>query len=196
MMKYKVILILVIAFAKANFTIAQEKINFKSEQEERVAIEDFPKNARSLIISLNKAGKKVRYYIETDGALITYEAKFKLNGQKYSVECDEDGSIIDIEVRLKKRVVRSDTFSVIILKINKISERFKVEKIQKQFVITDQNYSTISKRLENDEFDNYEMIVAFKENHKIYRKELLFSKNGVLLKQRDVKKLKYDFILF
>lgn len=196
MMKFKILLFLIFAFAKAEFIIAQQNANSKVEQEERIEIEDFPVQARSLIYTISKARKKIKYYRETDGSLVTYEAKYKLSGHRYSVECDENGVLIDIEVRIKKRHIESIIFNKISSELAVISKRFNIEKIQKQYVIDDQDASIISNRLENDEFDNYEMIVAFKEEHKIYRKELLFSREGILLKQRAVKKLKYDFILF
>lgn len=196
MMRYKIILFLVFAFAKAEFTIAQQDDNYKIEQEERIDIDDFPADARNLVYTISKARRKIKYYKETDGSLITYEAKYKLSGYRYSVECDEKGNVIDIEVLIKKRQIEPSIFTIITDKLKGISTRFKVEKIQKQYVIDDQDALLISNRLENDDFDNFELIVAFKENDKIYRKELLFNKEGILLKHRAVKKLKYDFILF
>ena len=196
MMRYKIILLLVFAFAKADNIIAQQDNNTKVEQEERIDITYFPIQARDMVFTLSKARKKIKYYKETDGSLITYEAKFKLNGHKYSIECDQKGILIDIEVLIKKKEIASSVLNIITNNLKEISNRFKVEKIQKQFVINHQDSLSISNRLESNDFDNYEMIVAFKKDNKIYRKEILFSKEGELLKQRSVKKLKYDFILF
>lgn len=196
MMRYKIILLLVFAFAKADNIIAQHDNNTKVEQEERIDIAYFPIQARDMVFTLSKARKKIKYYKETDGSLITYEAKFKLNGYKYSIECDQKGILIDIEVLIKKKEIASSVLNIITNNLKEISNRFKVEKIQKQFVINHQDSLSISNRLESNDFDNYEMIVAFKKDNKIYRKEMLFSKEGELLKQRSVKKLKYDFILF
>lgn len=196
MMRYSLVLFLLFAFAKAEFSTAQKQAQVKIEREERIAISEFPKNAVGVVNQISKSRKKIKYFKETDGYLTSYEAKYKYNGYKYSVECDEKGDLIDIEVQIKKREIKAPVIEQIKSSLKTISSLFKIEKIQQQYVIKEQDSFVISMRIEAKDFDNYEMIVAFKENRKIYRKELLFSKDGVLLQQRDIKRLEYDFLLF
>lgn len=196
MMRYSLVLFLLFAFAKAEFSTAQNQAQVKIEREERIAISEFPKNAIDVVSQISKSRKKIKYFKETDGYLTSYEAKYKYNGYKYSVECDEKGDLIDIEVQIKKREIKAPVLEKIKTSLKTISSLFKIEKIQQQYVIKKQDSFVISMRIEGKEFDNYEMIVAFRENRKIYRKELLFSKDGVLLQQRDIKRLEYDFLLF
>lgn len=196
MMRYSFVLFLLFAFAKAQFSTAQKEPTVKMEQEERLDESDFPKDARNLVSQISKTSKKIKYYKETDGYLMSFEAKYKYNGYKYSAEFNDQGILIDIEKSIKKREIESAAVENINTKLKTISERFKIEKVQEQYVIKEQDPFVISLRIEGNEFDNYEIIVAFKENRKIYRKEMLFSKDGILIEERDIKRLEYDFILF
>lgn len=196
MMRYSKFIVLLLVFAQAYTLTAQENPQVKIEREERISIEEFPENALDLVTQISKSQKKIKFYKETDGYLISYEAKYKYNGHKYSAEFNNDGILIDIEKRIKKKEILSAALTKIKDTLSTFSKQFKIEKIQEQYITVEQDAFTISLSIEGKEFNNYEIIVAFKEDRKIYRKEILFSKDGVLLKQRNVKRLGYDFLLF
>jgi hypothetical protein len=185
---------LVFAFAKANFTQAQSD-HIKQEREERVESFVFPAGTLSLVkeIAINR---KVKFYKEFDGDKISFEAKFKKRRQRYSIEYSQNGTLEDVEIEVKRKVIDSLLWGKIAIRLDSISDRWRVEKIQQQFVSDPFDKAQLLLRMEGKEFDNLELIVAFKSNRKIYRKELLFDKEGKLINQRNVKRLAYDFLLF
>lgn len=196
MMRYSYLCFLVVAFLNVNLLYAQGSLPPKIEHEERISVDEYPVQALKIVEQIGKYSKKIKYYKEKANLVTYYEAKFKYKGKKYSVESDSIGALIDIENQIKNRAIGKAALIKIKKYLKESTHRFKIEKVQRQFLINGQNAATISRRLENNDFNNYELIVAFKENRKIYRKEMLFSKEGVLLQEREVKRLQYDFLLF
>ena len=168
----------------------------KKEREEKISLDLFPKNAVEVVTELGNARKKVTYYRETDAEKISYEAKLKYLSRKYSIEFDENGLLEDVELDSRKRRIPKETLFKINKTLDSVAEKYRIEKVQEQYVAGDQSTQQIKEHIERDNFDNYELIVAFKDKRKIYRKEFLFDKNGNFLSQRDIKRLEYDFLLF
>jgi hypothetical protein len=195
MMKYKLVWICcVLAFAKAEFTKAQSEQ--KLEQEEKIAAVLFPKNAAKTVNEIGYARKKVIYYRETDGDKISYEAKLKYQDRKYSIEFDLNGVLEDVEIDFRKRKIPVNVRAKINKILDTVARKYRIEKVQEQYVAGDQSATQIKERIALKDFDNFEIVVAFKDKRKIYRKEYLFDKNGSFISQRDVKRLEYDFLLF
>jgi hypothetical protein len=195
MMKYKLVWICcVLAFAKAEFTKAQSEQ--KLEQEEKIAAVLFPKNAAKTVNEIGYARKKVTYYRETDGDKISYEAKLKYQDRKYSIEFDLNGVLEDVEIDFRKRKIPVNVRAKINKILDTVARKYRIEKVQEQYVAGDQSATQIKERIALKDFDNFEIVVAFKDKRKIYRKEYLFDKNGSFISQRDVKRLEYDFLLF
>lgn len=187
-----VVLLVVLAFAKADYLNAQQK----QERESSVNHDEFPEKAqRQLDLFLPKA-KNIKFYKETDGDAVSYEMKFKMNGRRHSVEFDQQGHLEDIEVTVSKRKITKSAALKIQQVLDEICAKNKIEKVQWQFIPTDDQFNALLHRLDKENFDNYEMIVAFKDKRKIYRKELLFSRDGILIQSRDIKRIAYDFLLF
>ncbi len=191
MMKYKmVVMLMFFAFAKATFSQAQNDI--KQEREESIAVDEFPQPALPFIKQLNVENKRVRYYRETDGDDYSYEAKFKNNRREYSIECYPNGNIQDVEITVRRRTIDDAIWNKIEDHFKAESKRFKVTKIQRQYVYSEDILQRIATGLN----DNFEISVSFKSKRKIYRKEYLISASGDIVKIRDVKRQEYDFILF
>ena len=70
----------------------------KYEREHRILKSQFPEKALGLITDKLVGAKRVRFYKEIDSAKISYEAKFKKDKLRYSVEFDTEGTLEDIEV--------------------------------------------------------------------------------------------------
>jgi hypothetical protein len=185
---------LVFAFAKANFSHAQSE-NVKLEREERVESSVFPAGTLNLVkeIAINR---KVKFYKEFDGDKTSFEAKFKKQRQRYSMEYSQNGTLEDVEIEVKHKDIDSQLWGKIAIQLDSISHRWRVEKVQQQYVSVPFDKAALLLRIEGEEFDNLELIVAFKSNRNIYRKELLFNREGKLINQRNVKRLAYDFLLF
>jgi hypothetical protein len=210
MMKYKIVWICcVLAFTapwasevyavQGQDTIAaplQTASKQKKEREEKITLDLFPKNAVDVVTVIGYARKKVTYYRETDGKTLSYEAKLRYQDRKYSIEFDKNGLLEDVELDSRKRRIPKEALFKISKTLDSIARRYRIEKVQEQYVAGDQNTQQIKEKIARDNFDNYELIVAFKDKRKIYRKEFLFDKNGNLIGHRDIKRLEYDFLLF
>lgn len=194
MTRFKIILLLFFAFAKANSVQAQSE-NVKLEREQRVESSLFTDNASSLVWEI--AGKrKVKFYKEFDGDKTSLEAKFKKRRQRYSIEFSLDGTLEDVEIEVKRKDIDLTLWKKITIELDSISDQWRVEKMQQQYVSNPFNKEGLLLKIEEKEFDNLELIVAFKSNRKIYRKELLFNTEGEIINQRNVNRLAYDFLLF
>jgi hypothetical protein len=195
MIKYNLLwLCCVLAFAKAELSTAQS--NQKIEKEEKINATDFPENAMKIVQELGYDRKKIKFYRETDGDKSSFEAKLTYKKRKYSVEFDDSGQLEDVEIDLKKRKVPEYTLAKINKTLDTVARKYRIEKVQEQYLPIDPSLSKLKERIANNKPDNYEMIVAFKEDRKIYRKEYLFDNNGVFISVRLIKRLDYDFLLF
>ena len=194
MMKFKILLVVLFAFAKANFIQAQSS-NLKFEKEERIKKEEFPVDALPYIQQLAE-GRRIKYYREFDGERTSYEAKFKIKLRKYSIEYDRDGNLEDIEIEVSKRQLPKMEWVKIQSRLDEYAKRWKVEKIQWQYVNSNDDLDELALQIARKNYENIEMIVAFKDKRNIYRKELLLTRTGEVLQERDVKRRVYDFLLF
>jgi hypothetical protein len=194
-MRYKVLWIfIVLAFAKAELSTAQS--TQKIEREEKITIELFPKTALEFVNTISNSRKKVKFYKETDGDKISYEAKLKYQNRKYSIEFDEQGKIEDVEIQVSKRSIKKKAFLKIENYLDTVARKYRIEKVQEQYVGENKTAIQIKEQIAQKLVDNYELIVAFKNNRKIYRREYLFDNKGNFLSKRDIKRLEYDFLLF
>ena len=163
----------------------------KQEQEQRVDAREMP--AKALLYLQNLAGKKkrIRYYREQDGARRSFEAKFKLEGSKYSVEFDENGALEDIEIERKAREM-GRVRNTIEAYLEKTYARHKIEKIQAQYKPQKEFNS-----LNPGNPDAWELIVATKDAaNKFERYEITFDAAGNYLNSRNVVRRSYEFLLF
>ena len=94
-MKFRLTLFLM--FGIAQITFGQNKY----ERESRIDKSDFPKSAYLLIEDYLKDAKRVRFYQETDSTKKSFEAKFKKGRLHYSVEFDAQGTLEDVEFKIK-----------------------------------------------------------------------------------------------
>lgn len=193
-MKIKILLLICFAFAKADFSHAQSQ-DTKLEKEERIKSQYFPADAVKWV-KLFADGKRIKYYREYDGERISYEAKFRKNRQRYSMEYSKEGVLEDVEIEVKKRKIEKTEWEKIQQHLDSTADRWRVEKIQQQYLMPQEGYGKLKKQIEIQEYQYLEMLVAFKEKRKIYRKELLFNRKGELISERKVKRVAYDFLLF
>jgi len=194
MMKYKYIWVLwVLAFAKAVPLTAQ---NVKKERESSIERSDFPKPSLEWVDKLSNDCRKQKYYKEVDGDKTSYEFKCKCDGQRRSIEFNEAGKLEDVEITIKEKKINPKIIEKIDAVLEQIAEKNRIEKVQLQYLPKTLNTVNFIQKINSRDYDNIELIVAFKTKRKIYRKELLFSKDGTLLKSRDIKRIEYDFLLF
>ena len=184
--------LLALLFLLPALTIGQAK---KIEKEEDIARKKMPEVAKSYL-SQNMPKK---YYYETDGDKESFEAKFKHKGSRYSVEFNKQGKLQDIEVKVQKKQMKNNSLEKIKSYLKSNHERFKIEKIQAQF-ITDKrspDESMVKSRdVQNSIPDNYELIVATKNDGKLKKYEYLFDSDGNFKKEREIIRNSYDYLIF
>ena len=168
----------------------------KEEREMRIDLNTFPILAQS-VVKQRIPVKHIKFYKEIDGDKTSFEAKFNYNGQRYSLEFFENGTIEDIEIKIKKRRIPKRTLETIEVYLNSNFDRFKFKKIQIQYL--NSHFSdVISAAFEqkNTTEIRYEIIAEVKSNHEIELIEFTFSSDGDYQNQRIVKRTSYDHVLY
>ena len=171
----------------------------KYEREYRIKKSQFPEQALTYIEKELKEAKRIRFYKETDSTKVSYEAKFKKDRLKYSVEFDEGGVLEDIELLIRPVDIPNDTF----LKINDFLDKdfikFRIRKIQQQYPLGKKDTETVVKNAFQNlmlPYIKYEIIVSGKKNKGYAQYEVLFDAEGNFVKMRESLPPNYDHILY
>lgn len=189
-------LILIILFFIPFLGLSQDK---KIEREESIDKEKMPVQAQIYLENnLPENFRRLKYYFETDGDSQSYEAKFKYRGHRYSVEFNKEGILQDIEVMIERKAVYPASLKSINTFLKSRHERFKIEKIQAQFLPgnTPEACMQRSLRVQKTWPDNYELIVATKNQGKLKKYEFLFDRDGNLKEEREIIRNSYDYLIF
>lgn len=172
----------------------------KYERESRIDKSDFPNSAYILIEDYLKDAKRVRFYQETDSTKKSFETKFKKGRLHYSVEFDENGTLEDVEFKIKERDIPNESWSAIKSYLNENHYRHRVKKIQQQYPLRDGK--SVEKTL-HDAFQNlilpdvnYELIFSAKEDKGFQEYEGLFDAEGRLIQLRKSFPPSYDHVLY
>ena len=172
----------------------------KNEKEERIKASEFPENIQNYFGTISKQVKKLKFFKETDGQKLSYEAKFKHKKSLYSIEFNAKGFVEDVEILIKKREISKEILETIndYFKSNYDKKRFF--KIQKQYIkpssISDENF--IKTILTNSHNYNaaYEIIAEIKTHKTNQLKEFTFNNQGQFEKSRDIIASSYEYTLY
>lgn len=177
-------------------TQAQEKF----EKESRIGKNGFPENALKLLERYSKDAKRIRYYKETDGNKISYEAKLKLKGQKFSIEYDTLGILEDIEVKIKFKNIPKKVRDSVIDYFGSHFMKYSIKKVQKQFYNKNfQNSVAVFEAAFNKKditTVNYEIVVWRVLEKTSGMVELTFNREGSFVSSRPIAQASYDHILY
>ncbi|MBW8201563.1 hypothetical protein [Flagellimonas abyssi] len=193
-MKFKYLLFVIVGIVQ--ITSAQNKY----EQESRIDKADFPNSAYLLIEDYLKDAKRVRFYQEIDSTKKSYEAKFKKGRLRYSVEFDEQGTLEDVEFKIKVRDIPNDTWGAIQSYLDKNHYKHRVKKIQQQYPLREEK--SVEKTLHNAFQNlilpdvNYELVFSAKESGGFQEYEALFDYEGQLIRLRKSFPPSYDHVLY
>jgi len=172
----------------------------KNEKETRITKDEFPKEALAILNTLPKEIKRIKYLKETDNDKESYEAKFKLNRKRYSVEFSENGILEDIEITIKKRELNKPFLEKLEHFFKTTYTKHSILKIQKQFVASSKLSSSdlldLAVKNPMSPNTNYELIVEVKTESRREIKELTFNKDGELISQRIVVPSSYEHVLY
>jgi hypothetical protein len=156
-------------------TSAQDKL----EREQRVTREAVPEPARAFIDSLDFE-IHTRWYREIGLNRSSYEAKFKRDGERYSIEFLPDGTLEDAEIEVDWESLPESTSTRIESFLNQRFSKFKLERIQIQYSGAPEEVLRYLKRKTGSPTVAYECVVAAKINGEFGRMEFLFSAEGEL----------------
>ena len=172
----------------------------KNEKEERIKLSSFPMMAQKVIETLPKDCKRLKFYKETDGEKHSFEAKFKYQGQRYSLEFSESGSVEDIEVETKLKAISAKIGSNIESYFDSTYTKHKLIKIQEQYVYASKISASrfIAQVLRKDSglAPNFEIIAEVKTNKERYLGEFTFNTEGTFISFRTINPGAYEHVLY
>lgn len=149
----------------------------KVEVETSIRASQLPASALALLKPTLRRATDIRYFRETDGEIRSYEAKFWLDGARWSVEFSSDGTFEDVEV--ERTLTDLDATSAAAIR-STLAERFSRHTIRKLQV----QYTTWPPDL--DAPVAYELVVEGTTSKELGVFELTLDSNGVLVSERRV----------
>ena len=159
----------------------------KRESESKIAQSEVPSECRDWLSKAFPQIHKVKWYKEVTSGKQSYEAKFKSEGARYSIEFSENGLIEDVEKKVSLNDLRTD----LRLKLNQgfsQFEKFKLIKLQEQW--TAATPETLLRAIKNKDqsLATIRFEVEFKAivEGKYSLWEGLFSAEGQLLSKRPI----------
>ncbi|MBQ4822734.1 hypothetical protein [Aquimarina sp. MMG016] len=179
------------------FTYADSKGQTKFEREYRINTDEVPKEALTFI-KLCFPENSIKWYTEESQDGKTIEAKTRYQNNKYSIEFDLLGNVLDVE-----RTIRFKTLSPIIAKnistsLDSIFLKYKIIKTQIQWKgDKDVILQLVQKsNIQGDYQLQYELIVKGKKEKGYQSYEVLLSKNGKIIKVLPIVQRNSDNIEF
>ncbi len=193
-MKSKLLFIAVFIFS-VFFASAQNKY----EREYRIKKSQFPEKALAYIQEKLDDARRIRFYKETDSTKISYEAKFKKDRLKYSIEFTEDGTLEDIEIIIKPIDIPNDTFDKMNAYLKENFVKYRIRRLQQQYPVGENDVETTIKNAFQNlmlPYMKYEIIVSGKKDKAYEQFEILFSADGNFEKIRKSLPPNYDHVLY
>jgi len=182
-LKIKVIALLITTIFVADAYLGQEKF----EREGRISKSERPDFAIQFgtIFTENQC---IKWYLEEGLERHSIEAKYKRNGQRYSVEFDTLGVLEDVEIQVKAKSIPVKTREIIKNRLLADGESYKVDKIQIQYTGEKEALKEVSKsgNCSADCVIRYELIVRIKKDKQLSSFEYLFSEDGAFLQRSEI----------
>jgi len=172
----------------------------KKEKEERINLSEFPSKAQNVLSKFPKDCKRIKFFKETDGNKQSFEAKFKYNEHRYSLEFSSEGIIEDLELCVKLNAIEDSSQDQIKEHFKSSYLKYKLIKIQKQFVFN-QNLDSdtfVAQVLYQESTDiiNYEIIAEVKTKDGRELREFTFNHKGFFINFRVVEPSSYEHVLY
>ncbi len=174
----------------------------KNEVETSIAREQMPERALKLLEPVLAEARKARFYRETDGEQVTYESKVKWKGHLYSIEFEQDGSLLNAEKLVRYGSLPGEVREAVNGRLKKEFGKYKVRRAQVQYSggksgLSDAEVLGRLRRPEPGEVTvRYELEVdaVTAPNQGAY--ELLFDGDGNVLERRKIARRSLDNILY
>lgn len=163
---------------------------YKYERELRVREKDVPANALQFVESLD-FNKKIHWYKEIGENQVSFEAKTRYKGEKYSIEFSQDGSFEDMEIEMSYKDIPDETLKGIEEFLQSEFNRYSVEKVQIQYSGNPELIRiNFRDRADMPGIDiHYEIVISARPDGSYRLFEYLFSKTGgFVLKEMIIEK--------
>lgn len=158
---------------------------FKFEKEYRVKESLVPIKSSNFIQKI-KSKKRLKWYKEESYGGQSFEAKFKLDKIKYSIEFDTLGNLEDIEELIELSDLNDQLKTVINEKLMATFNKNKIEKIQKQLIGEEEALIHHFKEENNELISGYELTVKGWKDKEVNLYELFFNEKGELINEQKV----------
>ena len=173
----------------------------KNEMERAVGRDEIPENALELIDEFWPDLQDIKYFLETDGNLTTYEAKLDWGGDQFSIEFSTDGYVLDVEKLISFETIPESVRNAITSHLDSQFDRYRLTRIQQQFIARDEDDEDdsdfIDDILEGDAEDyeiRYEIVLDGQNKQELGSFEKLYSNSGSILEKRKVVRRSLDNI--
>ncbi|GAA4274848.1 hypothetical protein GCM10022258_41440 [Aquimarina gracilis] len=158
----------------------------KFEREYRIKKHEAPKAAVAFI-SKGFSEKKVKWYVEESQDGKTFEAKTNYKKNKYSIEFDTLGNILDIEKKVSFQSLQNVLKSKIISSLNSLFVKHKILKVQIQWKGDQENLLKLIKDTKKENYSElYEIVIKGKKQRTFKMYEILFDSEGKALKVLEI----------
>jgi hypothetical protein len=170
----------------------------KLEYEKRINKSEFPQAAIHWLDSHPELPKRIRYLLETDGQIHTYEAKFVHEKKWHSIEFDSLGQLQDVEVLINRKEIPQPLREKVEAYLDAQYDKWRKDRIQRQYTAA-ANGPRVLERLWAEDATvecNLEIEVSVKEGRKTAHYELLFDPDGAHVATRKIEGQTYDYRKF
>ncbi|TXD51006.1 MULTISPECIES: hypothetical protein [unclassified Polaribacter] len=161
----------------------------KFEKEYRVKPHEVPEKSLEFIQSLNLK-KKLKWYAEESNDGKTFEAKTCHKKHNFSIEFDENGTLLDVEKRVKFSELTEGIQQKIEVALSKKFKKYSIKKIQIQYSGEQAEiYAKLfkSKKSKSTVYVKYEIIVKGKKEKLFNNYEVLINTAGEIEKELSIK---------
>ncbi len=184
-MKYRIQIIL--SFFSFFLAIINLNAQEKLEEEYKVKEDEVPAQAKKWINETFGEMKGIKWYYEKSSGKVSYEAKLKTNNEIYSIEFDTTGLIEDIEQKYDWKNISQNTRKGLVHYFKSNYIKYKIIKIQKQYLGTPYNLKSLIKQNEMEGITvNYEIEFHGRTEKENELWECLFNSNGELLQKKKI----------
>lgn len=169
----------------------------KFEREYRVKEREVPKKSVDFVHQCNFK-KKVKWYVEESQDGTTFEAKVYKKKHLYSIEFLENGTLLDVEKKVKFSKLPKDIKKRIHKTLATTFKKYHIKKTQKQWKGNSEKliqFITKKKKATKEE-TAFEIVVKGRKNKKYHLFEILFNHKGEILKKLQFSPINSDNLEF
>ena len=173
--------------------------DIKNENEESINREDMPTSSLTMINRFWNKEKKVDFYRQKNGEMISYKAKLEWNDYQYSIEFDSEGSLVNVEQLIDFNDIPVASQNTITEELSKQYTRFRFIRIQRQYSAeeADDRDEILEDVIDEDYEDliiRFEIVVDAQNKAVMGSFESLFDEHGNMIQKRRIVRRSLDNI--